>query len=202
MSAPRGLSAQEAALWERLAATVDPLSGRPVRTEDPGRSGPKPGASAAVPAEVGVGAKMRTGKAGPGGKVVKAAAIATPAERGTHLNERHGLDTGWERKLARGTAAPDYTLDLHGASLDQAHARLDHGLVQAKAMSARVVLLITGKPRGACSADRGQHRGAIRAKVLDWLASGPHGSDIAAIRGAHRHHGGDGALYLILRRRR
>jgi DNA-nicking Smr family endonuclease len=63
-----------------------------------------------------------------------------------------------------------------------------------------VVLLITGKPRHAEAADRGERRGAIRAKILDWLAAGPHSSSIAAIRNAHRRHGGDGALYLVLKR--
>jgi len=116
------------------------------------------------------------------------------------LSSDRGLDTAWERKLARGTLAPDFTLDLHGHTLSSAHQRLDDGLTQAKALGARVVLLITGKPRPAEAADRGHRRGAIRAKVLDWLAAGPHGSSIAAIRQAHRRHGGDGALYLVLRR--
>ena len=68
-------------------------------------------------------------------------------------------------------------------------------------MDARLVLLITGKARPVDAADRGTRRGAIRAKVLDWLAAGPHAGDIAAIRAAHRRHGGEGALYLVLRRR-
>jgi len=93
-------------------------------------------------------------------------------------------------------------LDLHGHTLEQAHRRLDMGLGQAKAMDARLVLLITGKSRPEEAADRGEKRGAIRAKVLDWLAAGPHASDIAAIRKAHRRHGGEGALYLVLKRRR
>jgi DNA-nicking Smr family endonuclease len=118
------------------------------------------------------------------------------------LSPDRGLDASWERKLARASIAPDFTLDLHGHTLEQAHARLDAGLAQAKAMGARLVLLITGKARPAPSADRGSRRGAIRAKVLDWLAAGPHASDIAAIRQAHRRHGGDGALYVVLRRRR
>jgi DNA-nicking Smr family endonuclease len=74
--------------------------------------------------------------------------------------------------------------------------------MQAKALGARVVLVITGKPRPAEAADRGERRGAIRAKVLDWLAAGQHASSIAAIRNAHRRHGGDGALYLVLRKGR
>ena len=69
-------------------------------------------------------------------------------------------------------------------------------------MGARLVLLITGNPRPADAADRGSRRGAIRAKVLDWLAAGPHGADVAAVRPAHRRHGGAGALYLVLKRRR
>ena len=76
------------------------------------------------------------------------------------------------------------------------------GLMQAKAMNARLVLVITGKSRPVDAADRGHRRGAIRAKILDWLAAGSHASDIAAIRKAHRRHGGEGALYLVLRKRR
>jgi len=110
------------------------------------------------------------------------------------------LDSHWERRLKSGSVAPDFTLDLHGHTLDTAHARLESELFQAKAMGARVVLLIAGKPRPVDSADRGARRGAIRAKILDWLAAGPHGSDIAAIRKAHRRHGGEGALYLVLKR--
>jgi len=97
---------------------------------------------------------------------------------------------------------PDFTLDLHGHTLDAAHARLLHGLSQAKAMGARLVLVITGRPRPADAADRGQRRGAIRAKLLDWLAHSDHAPDIAAIRGAHQRHGGAGALYVVLKRRR
>ena len=115
---------------------------------------------------------------------------------------RHGLDSSWERKLKSARIDPDFTLDLHGASLDAAHARLDRGLAQAKAMGARLVLVITGKPRPVDAADRGEKRGAIRAKILDWLAAGPHGADIAAVRGAHRRHGGEGALYIVLRKGR
>jgi DNA-nicking Smr family endonuclease len=118
------------------------------------------------------------------------------------LSPDRGLDASWDRKLARAAIAPDFTLDLHGCTLDQAHARLDAGLMQAKAMGARLVLLITGKPRPVDAADRAAQRGAIRAKVLDWLAAGPHASDIAAIRKAHRRHGGVGALYVVLKRPR
>jgi len=116
----------------------------------------------------------------------------------------HTLDANWDRKLAQGLVAPEFTLDLHGYSLDAAHTRLDHGLALALAQGARLVLLITGKPRGSEGAGggRGERRGAIRAKFLDWLAHGSHASRIAAIRPAHPRHGGAGAVYLVLRRQR
>jgi len=98
---------------------------------------------------------------------------------------------------------PDLTLDLHGASLDAAHVRLDHGLTQALAQGARVVLLITGRLRPSDDhAGRGSRRGVIRAKFLDWLMAGPHASRIAAIRPAHPRHGGAGAVYIVLRKAR
>jgi DNA-nicking Smr family endonuclease len=129
-------------------------------------------------------------------------AAGGPPPRDKLGEDRLGLDSTWDRKLARGALVPDFTLDLHGHTLASAHSRLDHGLTQAKALGARTVLLITGKSRPAEAADRGERRGAIRAKVLDWLAAGPHASSIAAIRTAHRRHGGEGALYLILRKPR
>ena len=116
--------------------------------------------------------------------------------------DRHGLDGSWERKLAKAEISPDFTLDLHGHTLDAAHARLDHGLAQAVSLGARLVLVITGKPRPVEAADRGGRRGAIRAKLLDWLAHGSHASRIAAVRGAHPRHGGTGAVYVVLKRPR
>lgn len=184
---PRGLSAEEAALWSRVAATVKPLD--PVRV-----AGKTPAPPAAVEQVVIAPPTPKKVK----GRVPPQPPPSAPAPPPSGP----GLDSHWERRLARQSTSPDFTLDLHGCNLEQAHIRLDHGLTQAKAMGARVVLLITGKPRPVAAADRGEQRGAIRAKVLDWLAAGPHGSDIAAVRAAQRRHGGEGALYLILRRRR
>jgi DNA-nicking Smr family endonuclease len=181
---PRGLTAGEAAAWARLAATVKPLApGRPAPPLVVVGTTPEP-LPAARPKD-----RVPCAKPLPPLVPPPRAAVQT-------------LDSTWDRKLARGTLEPDFTLDLHGHTLDSAHARLDQGLMQAKAMDARVVLLITGKPRPVDAADRGHQRGAIRAKVLDWLAAGPHGADIAAVRSAHRRHGAEGALYLVLRRRR
>lgn len=176
----RGLSPEEADLWARVASTVTPL----------GASTRK-----AVPPPLRIAVRQSA--------VPEARTTANAAPSATNRPlGAHGLDTGWDRKLARGQLSPDFTLDLHGCTLDAAHSRLLHGLTQAKTMHARLVLLVTGRPRPADPADRTSRRGAIRAKSIDWLAASEHAADIAAIRGAHPRHGGPGALYIILKRRR
>lgn len=109
------------------------------------------------------------------------------------------LDGSWDRRLTRGLAQPDMTLDLHGHTLASAHALLDQGLDRALARGDRVILLVTGKPPRPES-ERPHARGAIRAAVADWLAASRFADRIAAVRGAHPRHGGAGALYIVLRR--
>jgi len=179
---PDGLSGEEADLWAKVASTVTPLKDRMTRPAPPPKAVP---AKPVSPLPV----------AKPKGRVPPVRTPPPPPPR-----PAPGLDSHWDRRLSGRALQPDFTLDLHGHTLDQAHRRLDMGLAQAKAMGARVVLLVTGRPRPVEAADRGERRGAIRAKVLDWLAAGPHGSDIAAVRRAQRRHGGDGALYLVMRR--
>jgi DNA-nicking Smr family endonuclease len=92
------------------------------------------------------------------------------------------------------------TVDLHGHNLATAYDLLDRRLGDAVRGGARLLLLITGKPP---SGDRRPvARGAIRAAVGDWLAASRYAGDIAAVRNAHPRHGGAGALYIVLRRKR
>ena len=117
------------------------------------------------------------------------------------------LDANWDKRLARGTALPDFTIDLHEHSAAQAHARLEGGLALAVAHGARIVLLITGKARHDTALSHNPRlppttRGVIRASVQDWIAGSRWNTHIAAIRNAHPRHGGAGALYLILKRPR
>jgi DNA-nicking Smr family endonuclease len=195
MKPPRGLSREEAALWRKVTATVTPLdpalAAKAERDSGDGAGSPPEAAPAAVP--VIAAASQRASPA-------RTQAGQDKAGHVPPLSPDRGLDASWDRRLRAGALSPDFTLDLHGHTLEQAHRRLDMGLGQARAMGARVVLLIAGKPRPAEAADRGSRRGAIRAEVLDWLAAGPHASRIAAVRKAHRRHGGDGALYLVLKR--
>jgi DNA-nicking Smr family endonuclease len=63
----------------------------------------------------------------------------------------------------------------------------------ALAAGDRVLLVITGKGRSS-------RPGLIRAGLADWLDASRHRPRIAALRPAHRRHGGGGAFYLVLRR--
>ena len=190
MRLPRGLTAGEQAAWAHLAASVKPL---------PGKKRPTPPLQARGTTEGGGGAS-KTAVPAPPGKFVKPAKPAKqappppPAIPGA-------LDSHWERRMKGGRLDPDLTLDLHGHTLDTAYDRIMAGLDQARMMDARVVLVIAGRERPVDPADRMERRGAIRAKLLDWLAASRHSGAIAAVRKAHIRHGGEGALYLILKRR-
>ncbi|MET0179233.1 MAG: Smr/MutS family protein [Novosphingobium sp.] len=180
------MSAGEAALWRRVAETVTPLAGR--RRSEP----------AAVP-RLPVAGEV---EARPPAALSPQLPPAPPRRPARDLTA-HGLDASWERKLARAELAPDMTIDLHGHGLDAAYDQLMRALAQATARQARLVLVIAGLPRPHGEHDRrGQRRGAIRAKLLDWLAASPHAGRIAAVRPAHPRHGGAGAVYVVLRRAR
>lgn len=195
MRPPRGLSREEAELWSRVARTVKPLA----------KAAKRPALEELVGAKSDNGASPLKAKSAPRPtfampRVAPPTKAPEPKKAVPRPLDRHGLDGSWERKLARAEVSPDFTLDLHGHTLDTAHARLEHGLAQAVSLGARVVLVITGKPRPVEAADRGGRRGAIRAKLLDWLAHGSHAGRIAAVRGAHPRHGGTGAVYVVLKR--
>jgi DNA-nicking Smr family endonuclease len=94
--------------------------------------------------------------------------------------------------------SPDRTIDLHGHTLATAANALEHALARAVADDVRVLLVVTGKPPKPDA----KGRGLIRANIGDWLGVSGYRDRIAAVRNAHPRHGGTGALYVILRRRR
>jgi DNA-nicking Smr family endonuclease len=113
------------------------------------------------------------------------------------------LDAAWDRKLAKGEVTPDRTIDLHEMTVAQAHAALDAALASAVAAGARLLVVVAGKSRdGRPARLMPGGRGIIAASVEDWLALSPFAGNIAAVRRAHVRHGGAGALYVVLRRRR
>jgi DNA-nicking Smr family endonuclease len=173
----RSLSPEETQLWARVAATIRPLS----------REKPAP-----EPA----GKQQETRARLKSVKQVRRPEAAAPAKAVPIAQKT--LDGSWDKRLRSGDVEPDRVLDLHGMNLDTAWAAIDRTLDQAIARGDRVVLLVTGHHRPG---EPPVMRGRIRAAVHDWLAASRHASDIAAVRGAHRRHGGGGSLYLILRRK-
>lgn len=169
----RALSAEEAALWEKVTREVRAFRARPVSPPD----------IQADPTSVSARPK-------PMAPMIQRP-VARPVPGTT-------LDGSWDRKLARGEAVPDVTIDLHGHKLQTAYDEVDAGLARAIGRGARLVLLITGRP----PTDHAPpvRRGAIRAAVGDWLHASRHAGHIAAVRNAAPRHGGAGALYIVLRR--
>lgn len=174
----RPLDAEERALWARVIASVEPLEKR--------RAAPASTLAEAVRQPPLPVARPRRPEPPAPPKIVKPA----PPKPNT-------LDGSWDRRLSRGLVDPDLAVDLHGHTLDSAWRVLDGGLDAAIRRGARLLLLVTGKPRAP-----GSGRGAIRAAVGDWLGASRHSDRIAAVRNAHPRHGGAGALYIVLRRPR
>lgn len=175
----RGLSAEEQALWAKVTETIRPLSRDPLPRAEQAPPPPTP-----TPPPIAHKAK---------GPPPRRAAPAVPP-RAVIANS---LDSHWDRRLRAGEVQPDRVVDLHGHGLDRAWRAIDSALEQAVVNGDRVILLITGHARPG---EPPVARGRIRAAVHDWLAASRHRDKIAAVRGAHRRHGGGGSLYVILRR--
>jgi DNA-nicking Smr family endonuclease len=97
------------------------------------------------------------------------------------------------RRLTRERDPIGPRLDLHGLDQDQARARLVAFLRRARDEGWRAVLIITGK------GSRGD--GVLRRMTPEWLAAPDLRDLIAGVSEAHRRHGGEGALYVALKRR-
>lgn len=172
----RSLNPEEAELWARVASTIRPMS----------RAKPSP-ETAGKPKEMAVRPKSPSAMLKP----------SVPLRQRPMPIGQRTLDGSWDKKLRSGAIEPDRVLDLHGMNLDTAWAAIDRSLELAIGRGDQLLLLITGHHRPG---DPPVRRGRIRAAVHDWLAASRHADRIAAVRGAHRRHGGGGSLYLLLRR--
>ena len=97
------------------------------------------------------------------------------------------------QRVARGKDAIDARLDLHGLTQAQAHSALLRFLHNAHARDARLVLVITGKGRGA-------EPGVLRRQVPQWLGLPEFRALVVGFEDAHVTQGGEGALYVRVRR--
>jgi DNA-nicking Smr family endonuclease len=173
------ISDEDRQLWDHVRRTATPL--RPEPAEEPP---PSP------PAEV------------PPAPTAKAAArpLAPPPPPPKPVGPPPvgGFDRKTMTRLSRGSVAIDARIDLHGLTQDTAHRRLLRFLEAARGEGAKIVLVITGK--GAPDAAEGG-RGVLRRAVPEWLRSPPFRLVVSGYESAGRRHGGEGAIYVRLRRK-
>ena len=104
------------------------------------------------------------------------------------------LDRRTDEKLRRGQMAIDGRIDLHGMGRDRAYETLNGFLLAGYRQGYRCVLVITGKGKDG--------KGVLRAEVPAWLREGALANIVLRFYPAKPEHGGQGALYVLLRRNR
>jgi DNA-nicking Smr family endonuclease len=178
----RPLTADEEHLWSLVARTVRPLrlSKRPATDVRP-----KPGVRHAMRPVTDRAPLPGEGREG----VSPQRPAGVPAMSPFLRREK--------QKLARGNAAIDARIDLHGMTQAEAHGALRKLLHRSQASGAKFVLVITGK--GAPGASRSD-RGVLRRQVPMWLALPEFRRYVLGFDVADTGHGGEGALYVRLRK--
>jgi len=171
----RRLSPDDAELWRRVARDIAPLPGRSP-TQDRGR----PARNAP-----GTGAVQTGNRAG-------APAKRSPPPAPPPLDQFAGVDRATAERLRRGRRAIEARLDLHGMTQPEAHRALQGFVSGSRAAGRRCVLVITGHGR--------MSGGILKSAVPRWLHEPDLRRDVLAIAPARPQHGGDGALYLLLRK--
>lgn len=176
----RRLTADEQALWRLATADVRPLIDAPPTVAVDQPSAP-PSEPASPPARH------------PGLAQATPRPVAGPMPE-LAAGHAAGLDRRRMERLKRGQLQIDAVVDLHGMTQAAAHRRIEHMIVDSAAAGRRCLLVITGKgaPGG----------GILRRRLADWLnlpACRPH---VLAFSEAQPEHGGGGAFYVLLRRRR
>jgi DNA-nicking Smr family endonuclease len=179
---------EDEALWERVAGTASPLK----RGRD--ALAPKP-AKIAAPAA----------KAKPPQAPRLAQPVPKPTPKPAHVPRAAPLDRQTSRQLDKGKLEVEARLDLHGMRQRDAHAQLRRFLKTAQARGLKHVLVITGKgvdQAAAKSFYEEDERGVLRQAVPHWLADPEFATLVVSFSQAPRRLGGEGALYVRLRRPR
>jgi len=178
----RGLSEEERALWESVAKQVKPLRKRhrPLKPE-------------AVPPEAEIKVAPKPGAparhAAPPPRIAPSKPQPPPLAPIGRRERSH---------LSRGRKEIDARLDLHGMTQTRAHRALFGFLQRAHHDGLTFVLIITGK--GKIGSDT--ERGVLRRQVPHWLSLPEFRSLVVGFEEAHIGHGGEGALYVRVRRAR
>ena len=179
----RSLTDDEDALWRGVARSVKPLRARiakrhaePMSPSVPVKAKPK---SRSVEKAVAL----------PLVRVVPKPSPAAPSPV--------AIDRRTRKKLARGHEDIDARLDLHGMTQAEAHVALSRFLHRVQANGAKFVIVVTGKG----GRDNGEH-GVLRRQVPLWLRLPEFRGVVVGFETAHIGHGGEGALYVRVRRGR
>lgn len=171
----RALSQEERALWEAVARHIKPLKRHRTPKEEPG---PRP--------EAAVANHPAPPTAAPPPPTPRAAKPSVPPLAPLGRRER--------AKLSRGRSEIEARLDLHGMTQTRAHHALSGFLQRAHQDGLTFVLVITGKGR------TGGEGGVLRRQVPQWLSLPEFRSLVVGFEEAHVGHGGEGALYVRIRR--
>jgi DNA-nicking Smr family endonuclease len=121
-------------------------------------------------------------------------APAPPERLAPPLDSLAGIDRANAERLKRGRHEIEASLDLHGLTQSEAHRALSRFVADSQAAGRRCVLVITGRGRLGS--------GVLRSAVPRWLDEPGLRGHLLGIAPAQPHHGGAGALYLLLRRAR
>jgi DNA-nicking Smr family endonuclease len=182
LSAPsrgrRHLSEDERTLWDSVARQVKPL-----------RKKPRVGKTAAPVSEP------------PAAKLAASprpiSPVPTPKPGKPAVPPLAPLGRRERARLSKGRSEIDARLDLHGMTQTRAHRTLLNFLQRAHHDGFTFVLVITGKGKVG---DAG--RGVLRRQVPQWLALPEFRTLVVGFEEAHIGHGGEGALYVRIRRAR
>lgn len=114
------------------------------------------------------------------------------------------IDHRTSQRLKRGQISIDGRIDLHGMTQNQAYDALLGFIPSAYDQGKRCVLVITGKGgwQSASSSLLDREIGILKQKTPEWLNEAPLSKYVLKIQTARPNHGGDGALYVLLRRKR
>jgi len=200
MSKRRDLDPGEHALWDEVTRSVKPARGK--RQAKASLTAAPRGVAAKVPLRPPAPAKPPKPPAQPLKGLAPALMPGQPMA---------GVDGGTAERLRRGRIAPDAVLDLHGLTQDRAYATLLNFIRRGHAEGQRCLLVITGKGlsksldapavRGFAMPERSRG-GVLRTLVPHWLNESDLRAMVVGIQSAHQRHGGTGALYIYLRRKR
>jgi DNA-nicking Smr family endonuclease len=181
---PPGLTPEDRRIWARVTGTVTPPAQRKAVRVTPGLASPEDPA----PAPQSIKPPRRTPP--------RPAPSPAPAPAPRPIGARpapEALEPRRQRRLSRERDPIEATIDLHGYGRFEAEDALRAFLLSCQARGLRAVLVITGQGR------RGG--GVIRASFADWMHAPALRGVVAGFSAAHRRHGGEGALYVTLKKR-